>query len=392
MTPHRAANRLARTPFHDDGGDVGEDRDQVPDQLEDEADDREPYRNWSISGSSPPRLGRREGLRRVLEAGLRPLEPEDPLDDRAHDQEEQDRRLQDADQIGGYAGLDLHRGGAGPHRSEQEGCEDDPDRPWSHPEQGHRDGVEPDGRPVRRRHRVGRAEQVGRAGDAAEHAGHGHRPDDEVARGHAGIAGGVRTRARDADLESARRPKQQPAVQDGHDRGVDDRDRPVAPEDDREGCVAHGQGGRRRGADDVEWPAHRGRQDGDGDEVQHDRGHDFVRSGHCLQEARDEAPGGAEDHPREQGERHGHERRALALHADDDRPEGAHQELSLWTPMLNSPALKPRPTARPPSRSGIVLLSVLTMARSDPTEPEHRARHTRRAPALAKVRRSRAIG
>ena len=42
-----------------------------------------------------------------------------------------------------------------------------------------------------------------------------------------------------------------------------------------------------------------------------------------------------------------------------------------WTPMLNRPALKPRPTARPPRSSGIVLLSVLTMARSEPIEPEH---------------------
>ena len=41
-----------------------------------------------------------------------------------------------------------------------------------------------------------------------------------------------------------------------------------------------------------------------------------------------------------------------------------------WTPMLNRPALKPSPTARPPRSSGIVLLSVLTIARSEPMEPE----------------------
>ena len=46
----------------------------------------------------------------VLDAGRRaPLQPEDALDDRAGHQEEQDHRLEDADELGRDAGLDLHR-------------------------------------------------------------------------------------------------------------------------------------------------------------------------------------------------------------------------------------------------------------------------------------------
>ena len=38
-------------------------------------------------------------------------------------------------------------------------------------------------------------------------------------------------------------------------------------------------------------------------------------------------------------------------------------------PMLNRPALNARPTDRPPSSSGTVETSVLTIALNDPTEP-----------------------
>ncbi len=43
------------------------------------------------------------------------------------------------------------------------------------------------------------------------------------------------------------------------------------------------------------------------------------------------------------------------------------------TPMLNRPALKARPTDRPPSSSGTVVTSVLMIARSEPTDPSIRA-------------------
>ena len=73
-----------------------------------------PYRSddRSISGRRLAAVGRGERLRLILAAGLGALEAEDALDDRADDEEEQDRRLEDADEVGRDAGLDLHRRGA----------------------------------------------------------------------------------------------------------------------------------------------------------------------------------------------------------------------------------------------------------------------------------------
>ena len=44
-----------------------------------------------------------------------------------------------------------------------------------------------------------------------------------------------------------------------------------------------------------------------------------------------------------------------------------------WAPMLNRPALKPMPTARPASTSGVACTRVLMMALNEPTEPATRA-------------------
>ena len=40
-----------------------------------------------------------------------------------------------------------------------------------------------------------------------------------------------------------------------------------------------------------------------------------------------------------------------------------------WAPMLKRPALKPTPTARPPSRSGVAATRELTIAEGEPNEP-----------------------
>ena len=151
-----------------------------------------------------PAVGRGE-RRRLLEPGLRALEPEDPLDDRADDEEEQDRRLEDADEVGRDAGLDLHRRGARAHRPK--GAPPGRSRSGSSARAGRRRSRRSRPSCRSRRHRVGRAEQVGRAGHAAEHARHGHRPDDQALRRHAGVAGRVGAGAGDPDLESARRPE-----------------------------------------------------------------------------------------------------------------------------------------------------------------------------------------
>ena len=68
------------------------------------------YRNWSIRRivASPPYV--RVIVVGLVEAGVGALQPEDALDDRAGDQEEQDRRLEDVDELDRDAGLDLHRG------------------------------------------------------------------------------------------------------------------------------------------------------------------------------------------------------------------------------------------------------------------------------------------
>ena len=185
-----------------------------------------PYRNWSISGSSPPRRTCREG-RGLVHAGLGALQPEDALDDRAGDQEEQDRRLEDADELGRDAGLDLHGRRAGPHGTEQQRREDDADRARAS-EQRDRDRVEADGRAVRDVIGcVAPSRSVAPAMPASI-------PDTVIVqmisvRRHARVARGVRAGAGDPDLEAAGRPEQQEAVEHRHERREDDPEVAVRP-------------------------------------------------------------------------------------------------------------------------------------------------------------------
>jgi hypothetical protein len=89
--------------------------------------------------------------------------------------------VEDADQIGGHAGRDLHRLGARAHAAEEERREDDADSARS-TEEGDGDGVEPDGRVVRGGHHVGDAEQLGGAGQAGQQSGARHGQDDDPPR------------------------------------------------------------------------------------------------------------------------------------------------------------------------------------------------------------------
>ncbi len=95
---------------------------------------------------------------------------------------------------------------------------------------------------------------------------------------------------------------------------------------------------------DVERAADHRRQDGEGDEVEHDRGHDFVGARDRLEEARDEAPDRAEQPSRPPATAGW--RRAAGLSrscdADDDRAEGAHQELALGAD-VEQPGLEAEP-------------------------------------------------
>ena len=134
------------------------------------------------------------------------------------------------------------------------------------------------------------------------------------------------------------------------------RDRPVPAEDHREGRVADRQG-RSATAEPTTFkrPAHGRSQDGDGDEVEHDRGDHLVRARDRLQEARDEAPRGPEGHAGEQrdGDR---DDRAGCRQSCTPTMTDPRAPIRNWpcTPMLNRPALNPRPTARPPRSSGVV--------------------------------------
>ncbi len=67
----------------------------------------------------------------------------------------QDDRLQGVDQLRRHAGLDLHRLGAGPHRTQEQAREHDADRVRT-AQQSHRDRVEADGSVVAGRHLVDR--------------------------------------------------------------------------------------------------------------------------------------------------------------------------------------------------------------------------------------------
>ena len=101
-----------------------------------------------------------------------------------------------------------------------------------------------------------------------------------------------------------------------------------------------------------------------GDVVEHDRGHDLVGARGRLEDARDEAPDGAERASRRAG------RAGCAMTVGRRcearrrrRPRRAAPSRNWpWPPMLNRPALKPRPTDRPPRMSGVASASVLTIA------------------------------
>ena len=93
-------------------------------------------------------------------------------------QEEEDRGLDDVDDLDRDAGLDLHQARSGAHRAEEQRGEHDPDRMRA-AEEGDRDRVEADRRPVRGGHEAADAEDLPGAGEARQQPAQRHREDHE---------------------------------------------------------------------------------------------------------------------------------------------------------------------------------------------------------------------
>ncbi len=200
-------------------------------------------------------------------------------------------------------------------------------------QQGDGDGVEADRRGIGRGQVVLHAHDLDGAGEAGQHAAGGHGQDDDHARAHAGVAGGVGIGANGPDLEADGAAVQHPP-HDGH-RGEGDEHARVqqvsgaAGEDRKRGGPDVGRA-REGGTGSPQGPAHGPRDDLQCHEVEHDRDHHLVRTGVRLQPARDEAVRGTRRQPCHERDGDRDDGGGVGEHdGGGDGSQGAHQELAL---------------------------------------------------------------
>ena len=211
----------------------------------------------------------------------------------------------------------------------------------------------------------------------ASSAGQRHRQHDQGARAHAGVPRGVGIGARPSGSRSpassgyrshwttstaARSAIRMPGVAVAAD---DDRAAPALP---TSAVIGDGEPGWSQRAADQ-----RG-EDRDRDVVEHDRGDDLVGAGERLEDARDEAPERPRQHPGQRARAGSAISGGASLSAAPTATAASAPIRNWpWAPMLNRPALKPRPTDRPPRISGVAATSVLTMAVLAAEAPSSRA-------------------
>src|SRR3989442_1766729 len=205
-----------------------------------------------------------------------------------------DEGLEDSDDPDGDARLDLHERRPGTKRPEEARREEDADRIGS-TEESDRDRVESDRRGDAGCVEADDAEHLDRAGHAAEQARKAHREGRHEGRAHAGVARRVRVLPDGADLEADRRSFENPAHGERGRHRDGDPEVKISAKQDRERAVADVTGPRERESGRTYEIVHRPREQEDGRVVQHDRGHDLVRSRPRLEEAGDESERGPTD-------------------------------------------------------------------------------------------------
>ena len=216
----------------------------------------------------------------------------------------------------------------------------------------------------RGRHRVGDAEELHVPARPASRPHMRHRQDDEPAAGASRRSGrrrGSRRPSGSRNRASCGRAATQTTMAIAS--AIRMPRWPFRPRRIGNAALPTSMGDRRGRARHPERAVDGPGQDRDGDVVEHDRGDDLVGARHRLEEARDEAPRAAGDASRPRP-RAGSRRSAAGRAAATPTATAPSAPIRNWpwAPMLNRPALKPRPTDSPARTSGAVSTSVLTMA------------------------------
>ena len=163
MTPHSAPSAIGVGEAEHDRRDAGRDLDHVADELEEHPDDRDAVQDVHQVGSRC----RRSCVTVCSSVGsaLGSPDAQRAPDDDVGGEEEEDRGLDDVDDLDRDAGLDLHQPGAGAHRPEEERRQHDAHRVRA-TEERDRDRVEADRGPVRGGHEVADAQDLPGPGQA----------------------------------------------------------------------------------------------------------------------------------------------------------------------------------------------------------------------------------
>ena len=120
MIPHSAPSAIGAASPTKIGAITGRRVDQVADELEDDADDRDRRERLAISSIRASPAAIRAGDRLQVHDAARGPDPEEAADDDVRGEEEQDHGLDDVDDLDRDLGLDLHQPGAGAQGPEEE--------------------------------------------------------------------------------------------------------------------------------------------------------------------------------------------------------------------------------------------------------------------------------